>query len=134
VSGELEHVTEDGLWKVRDSGLQVTAAKGAPGPAPDFALIGLPRPGGGVQLFASLTLTSGGFKRELEGYEKGPLGARLPVERITVQVEMKDFQQVLAEDYRGALRDLLDMWDRAARQQQSQRAEQEVRNALPPGV
>jgi hypothetical protein len=95
-------------------------------------MVGVSRPGGGVILFASLTLTEAELKRKVEGYKKVPIFpgenspiARLRDERITVTAEMQDFTQIVADSYPAAMQSLQEQWSRVQRP---------PGNALPPGI
>lgn len=93
---------------------------------PEFVIVGI-AVAGGVLVFGSTTLDDAELRRRIEGLDLVPLGgpgsaiARLPKEKITLTVTMRDFIQVYGDTYPAALRSLLSVWDQ-------QRAA-----ALPPG-
>lgn len=89
-------------------------------PAPDWVIVGTPTSDGGVRLFASLTLTRAELKREMDGFDLIPIfpnpnsrPARVPRVKITITAEMRDFTQILADDYPSAMRSLMEQWSRA---------------------
>lgn len=120
-------------FKVTSSGLQVRPGVSLSDsyPRPDFVIVGVRKPGGGVMLFASVTLTQAELKRETDpldpfDFVPTPGGlARLPKEDITVSAKMRDFTLIHADSYPEALRSLHEQWARQAPQ---------PGNALPPGT
>lgn len=89
-------------------------------PAPDWVMVGVPVEGGGVRLLASLTLTRAELEQKIDGFDLIPISsnpksavARVPRRIVTITAVMRDFTQILAEDYPSALRSLLEMWSRA---------------------
>lgn len=102
------------------------------GGRPDFVMVGMSRPGGGVILFASLTLTEAELKHEVGKARHVPITpnpdgpfARIPDRRITVRAEMQDFTQIVADTYPAAMQTLQEQWSRR---------QPGPGNALPPGI
>jgi hypothetical protein len=85
---------------------------------PEFVVVGVRRPGG-VVLFVSNQVIDAKFARQVKGFDAVPIGpgknapvAKVPRIHAIVGVEMTSFEQVLADDYPGALRSLLAEWER----------------------
>jgi hypothetical protein len=95
-----------------------------PSPMPEFLLLGWrqdvpvftaggdPRSRKGTLVFQSVTLTDATFQRRLlPGYDRGPLGAKLPRYEIKVTVTMADFTQHWGSSFPAVMREL--GWRRA---------------------
>jgi hypothetical protein len=111
-------------------GMEVTPGHAGTLLRPEFVIVGI-AVAGGVLLFGSTTLDDAQLRRRIVGIDRVPLRhgggpiARIPKEKITLTVGMRDFIQVYGETYPEALRTLLGEWDRQRKWQE--------RTALPPG-
>lgn len=76
---------------------------------PQWVMAGFSTPTG-VLLIASKTLTEGEFRRRMDGFDPGPLGAKIPRWVITLDCKMNDFVQILAETYPAAFQSLFQLW------------------------
>jgi hypothetical protein len=125
-----EHLTPDGEYLVRDSGLQVTpSTRTGSFMKPDFVMVGVQNGAGGVLLFASMSLTDAELRREVQAFDLVPVAGRvasIPRMDITVTAKMLDFTVIHADSYGEAVQSLQEQW---ARNQQP-----EPGNALPPGI
>lgn len=117
---EIGSRTEDGIQVTTYSNMDAARQQVLRGQpmfsVPDFVMIGV-RYGDGVMLFASSELTQAQLKRETTGFDRIPISdklgaavARVPVEKITVTAQMKNFTAVYADDYPSALASLQDLW------------------------
>jgi hypothetical protein len=79
---------------------------------PDWVMLGVPRPGGGVRLYASRELTHAELELRLEHDVRAFLDGDLAglSERMDINVGMRHFTLVEADTYPEALAHLLDVW------------------------
>lgn len=86
------------------------------GDEPEFIMVGIRRPGGGITLFVSQAVTEAKFARRIAGHDAirvmpGMRPAMVPREEIIVGAKMTSFEQVLADNYLDALKSLARYWE-----------------------
>lgn len=121
-----EEAREAALEYARGLGRQHEPEPLQEGDVPEFIIVGLE----GRRLFYSASVTTSRFLRRMTGVNRVPIAgrmARLPQYAIMVGVEMRDFEQIIGDNYQDALRTLL---EEQARKAATDRAIRE----LPPGI
>lgn len=81
-------------------------------PRPDFVILGVPNPDGGVLIVASKELSQAELESTADELDMWEVGRRLRMSRTTytLTAQMRSIHMVIGPDYGSALRTLFEQW------------------------